>query len=252
VISGTPTTVGVSTFVVRAMDSYGCTGLSASFTVSVANPTTDFGDYSVFGAATQAASVDIRIGTAATDTEATTPANATATGDDTTGTDDEDLTMPSFTVGVATNLNVPVTITSPIVSARVNVFVDWNGDGDVLDTNETLTAQTVSAAGTTNLSFSLTAPAGTTAGTKYLRIRATEGATAPAFSGASTLKGEVEELLASDGEIARIYASLALYESQMPYIYPDRETFLKNSYAHEAARTGRHVYAERSWRLSPA
>jgi hypothetical protein len=66
------------------------------------------------------------------------------------------------------------------------------------------------------------------------------------------LKGEVEELLASDGEIARIYASLALYESQMPYIYPDRETFLKNSYAHEAARTGRHVYAERSWRLSPA
>jgi hypothetical protein len=214
VISGTPTTVGVSTFVVRAMDSYGCTGLSASFTVSVANPTTDFGDYSVFGAATQATSTALRIGTAATDAEITTPANATATGDDTTGTDDEDLTMPTttpgsatvwagqagnstlltmpaFTVGNATTLNIPVTLTSPVTAARLNVWADWNGDGDVLDTNETQTVQSVTSSGTRT--FSLTPPKGTIPGTKYLRIRLTDGSTAPAFSGTSTLAGEVED-----------------------------------------------------------
>ncbi|MCX6855265.1 MAG: PA14 domain-containing protein, partial [Verrucomicrobia bacterium] len=100
-------------------------------------------------------------------------------------------------IGAATTLTVPVTI--PVLAnvsgstSRVNVFVDWNGDGDVADTSETLAAQTVAAAGTTNLSFSLTPPVGTTAGTKYLRIRATESSTAPAFAGASALKGEVED-----------------------------------------------------------
>ena len=116
------------------------------------------------------------------------------TGDDTSGTDDEDLTMPIFTVGTSTTLAVPMTITAASLSgstACVNVFVDWNGDNDVADANETLAVQTVSATGTFN--FSLTPPVGTTAGTKYLRIRAAEGATHPGFSGTSTLKGEVED-----------------------------------------------------------
>lgn len=66
------------------------------------------------------------------------------------------------------------------------------------------------------------------------------------------LTGAADELLASEGEITRLYDSLACYESQMPHIYPDRQRFLQDSYAHEMARTGRPVYAERSWRLAPA
>ncbi|MBL9146894.1 MAG: putative Ig domain-containing protein [Verrucomicrobiaceae bacterium] len=159
----------------------------------------DFGDFSGFVSAGQIASADIRIGTAATDVNVSSPANATATGDDATGTDDEDLTMPSFTVGNVTNLVIPVVIPVPAAlsgsTARINVFADWNGDGDVADTNETLTAQTVAATG--NVTFSLSPPAGTTAGTKYLRIRITEGGVAPTFSGSLALKGEVEDYAVS-------------------------------------------------------
>jgi uncharacterized repeat protein (TIGR01451 family) len=160
-------------------------------------PNTDFGDYPSFASASQVMSADIRIGTNATDAEATNPTTGTATADDTTATYDEDLTMPSFVTGVTSNLVIPVNI--PVLAnvsgstSRINVFVDWNGDNGVADAGETQTVQTVAAAGTTNVTFALRPPIGTTAGTKYLRIRATEGSTAPTFSGASTLKGEVED-----------------------------------------------------------
>ena len=159
----------------------------------------DFGDH-VYGSlaastASQYISTFLRIGTAATDAEAADPSDANANKDNTTGTNDEDLTMPSFTVGTATNLVIPITQTKSSLTGTtyVNVFVDWNGDGDVADTNETQTVQTVTPNGTTNVTFSLTPPAGTTAGTKYLRIRTTEGTTAPTFAGASSFRGEVED-----------------------------------------------------------
>ncbi|MDZ4405378.1 GEVED domain-containing protein [Prosthecobacter sp.] len=157
-------------------------------------PETDFGDYGLFASATQVANSNIRIGTNATDTEASNPSTGTATADDTTGVDDEDLTMPALTAGTSTMLAIPVTVNAASLSgstARINVFADWNGDNDVVDTNETLSAQTVNISGTYN--FTLTPPAGITAGTKYLRIRISESSTAPIFSGASTLKGEVED-----------------------------------------------------------
>ncbi|MCX6857948.1 MAG: GEVED domain-containing protein, partial [Verrucomicrobia bacterium] len=157
---------------------------------------TDFGDYPSFTSASQRAdSALIRIGTAETDTEAANPATGLATVDDTTGTDDEDLTMPVFTVGATTTLSVPITATTSSLSgttARAIVFVDWNGDNDVLDANETLAVQTI-ANGTNTLSFSLTPPTGTGPGTKYLRIRVSETTATPTFSGASTLRGEVED-----------------------------------------------------------
>jgi hypothetical protein len=157
---------------------------------------TDFGDYPSFPSASQRAdSALLRIGTAATDAEAAYPTTGTATVDDTTGTDDEDLTMPVFTVGAATTLSVPITATLASLSgaaARAIVFVDWNGDNDVIDTGETLAVQTI-ATGTNTLSFSLTPPTGTVSGTKYLRIRVAETTATPAFSGASALRGEVED-----------------------------------------------------------
>jgi len=156
--------------------------------------TTDFGDYPSFASASQVANSAIRIGTNATDAEASNPTTGSATADSTTGVNDEDLTMPVFTAGISRILAIPVTVTTGSLSgstARLRVFVDWNGDNDVADTNETLTALTVSSSGTYN--FTLTPPAGTTAGTRYLRIRITEGSTAPNFSGTSSLKGEVED-----------------------------------------------------------
>ncbi len=71
------------------------------------------------------------------------------------------------------------------------MFADWNDDNDVLDANETLTAQTVGASGT--FSFTLSPPLGISPGTKYLRVRITEGSTAPLFNGSAALKGEVED-----------------------------------------------------------
>jgi len=156
--------------------------------------TSDFGDYPSFGSASQVANSVIRIGTNPTDAESSNPTTGAATTDNTTGTNDEDLTMPVFSAGISRTLAIPVTVTIGSLSgstARLRVFVDWNGDNDVADTNETLTAQTVSSSGTYN--FTLTPPAGTTAGTKYLRIRITEGSTAPNFTGTSSLKGEIED-----------------------------------------------------------
>ena len=158
-------------------------------------PSTDFGDYGLFASATQVANSNLRIGTNATDTEVSNPSSTTATEDNTTGVNDENLVMPVIlTTGTSTTLAIPVTMTAAALSgstARLRVFADWNGDNDVADTNESLSVQTVNASGTFN--FTLSPPAGTVAGTKFLRVRISEGSTTPAFSGSSTLKGEVED-----------------------------------------------------------
>ena len=133
--------------------------------------------------------------------------------------------MPAFTVGTATTLTVPMTITAASLSgstARVNVFVDWNGDNDVIDPNETLAVQTVSASG--SFAFSLTPPVGTTAGTKFLRIRAAEGATHPGFSGVSSLKGEVEDYAITVNAGNRTIGNLVWIDADNDGVKDDMET----------------------------
>jgi hypothetical protein len=157
---------------------------------------TDYGDYPGFSSASQYASAHVRIGTSGTDTEAANPASGAANADDTTGTDDEDLVMPTFTAGSTTSLVVPVTVdTSQLANnvARIRAYVDWNGDGDVSDSNESLSSQTVSTNGSSNVTFNLTPPFGISAGTKYLRLRISESTASLSFSGDATLKGEVED-----------------------------------------------------------
>ena len=236
--AATPQTSGVSTrsFVLtpgsQPTDARGETGFDAAsdnandanvnLTVDlgfVAQPT-DYGDFSGFGVATQTANSAIRIGTIATDAEASNPSNNTATGDNSTGTNDEDLTIPNFTLGTATTLSIPVTVTPASLTgsaARINVFVDWNGDGDVTDFNETQTVQSITGSGTRT--FSLTPPATTAAGIKYLRIRLTEGTTAPTFAGLSGFKGEVEDYAISVNcpSIAISPASLLGGMAEVPY-----------------------------------
>ena len=105
------------------------TGIANVVLTAVCPSTSDFGDYLGFPTAAQVPDTNLRIGTLATDAESVLASNATATGDDLVG-DDEDLTMPASPVGTATNLVIPITDASAI-AARVIVFVDWNGDGDV-------------------------------------------------------------------------------------------------------------------------
>ena len=62
------------------------------------------------------------------------------------------------------------------------------------DANETVTLSVANlVAGTNNITATLVPPAGTTPGTRYFRVRVTEGTTVPTFSGSSALRGEVED-----------------------------------------------------------
>lgn len=61
-----------------------------------------------------------------------------------------------------------------------------------------------------------------------------------------------ETLVATEAELRHLYDCLAMYESQMGFIYPDYETFIKDSMAYEKANSGQDIYAERSWSLTPA
>ncbi len=193
VISGTSTTTGTATFTVQSADANGCPG-TRTLSITTNPPVTDFGDYPGFAAASQTASTEIRIGAAATDVEPVNPTTGTANADDTTGTDDEDLVIPSVVSGGELNVNIPVTLSGSVSLGRIGVWADWNGDGDTLDANETVTLSSTGIIGGSNtITATFSPPAGTTVGTKYLRIIVVEGTTAPTFSSASTLKGEVED-----------------------------------------------------------
>lgn len=170
------------------------TGEVEDYLIAVNASTSDFGDYPSFPAASRLASSAIKIGSAATDTDAANPTTGTATADDTSGTDDEDLTMPTLFVGSSSSLSIPVTLSNPVTSGKIAVWADWNGDNDVSDTGEVVALSTSSpTTGTHTITATLTAPIGTSGGVKYLRIIATEGNVAPSFSGLSSLRGEVED-----------------------------------------------------------
>uniref|UniRef100_UPI0037C5313D GEVED domain-containing protein n=1 Tax=Prosthecobacter sp. TaxID=1965333 RepID=UPI0037C5313D len=193
VISGTPTATGTASFTVRSTDANSCAGTRA-LSITTNLPVTDFGDYPAFAAASQIASTEIKIGTAATDAEPVNPTTGTANADDTTGTDDEDLVIPSVVSGGDLNVNIPATLSGSVALGRIGVWADWNDDGDTLDANETVTLTSTGLIGGSNtVTATFSPPAGTTVGTKYLRIVVIEGTTAPVFSGTSALKGEVED-----------------------------------------------------------
>jgi hypothetical protein len=193
VISGAPTTAGTANFTVQSLDTNSCPGTRA-LSITTNLPVTDFGDNPAFAAASQIASTEIFVGTNATDVEPVNPATGAANADDTTGTDDEDLVIPSVVSGGDLNVNIPVTLSGSVTLGRIGIWADWNGDGDTLDTNEIVTLNSSGVIGGSNtVTATFSPPAGTTIGTKFIRIIVIEGTTAPVFSGASALKGEVED-----------------------------------------------------------
>jgi uncharacterized repeat protein (TIGR01451 family) len=120
--------------------------------------------------------------------------NAAANGDDTTGSpDDEDgVTVADLTLTQGSPANVRVRATNTTGSpATLYGFIDFNGDGDFLDANETATIAVPT--GSSNVEFTLpfgTVPLGSDAST-YARFRLSNQAGLTA-NGAST-SGEVED-----------------------------------------------------------
>jgi hypothetical protein len=61
------------------------------------------------------------------------------------------------------------------------------------------------------------------------------------------LKSKSETLVATADEVSKLYDCLVLYESQMKYLYPSYDAFVKDNLAYEQANAGKAVYAERFW-----
>jgi len=160
---------------------------------SAQSQTLDFSDYTSFGSASSTVITTLKIG-ATTDKESAITANATATGDDITGSDDEDgVTVPaSVALGVASGLTVNVTNTSG-GTTYLNVWIDFNRNGVLTDTGEQVAVNTTIANNTSNSNrtVNFTVPATASVGVAGVRVRLTS-TSGPGATGTSG-NGEVED-----------------------------------------------------------
>ncbi|HEX9933617.1 MAG TPA: FG-GAP-like repeat-containing protein, partial [bacterium] len=108
-------------------------------------------------------------------------------GDDNSGTDDEDgVTIPTLTKGGSAN--IPLSVTNATEKqAYLNAWVDWNHDGDWMDTAEQI-AQNQTVANGNNV-LAVQVPLGALSGTSTARFRL------------STLQDLTPTGLAQDGEV---------------------------------------------------
>ncbi|SKB07238.1 Putative Ig domain-containing protein [Prosthecobacter debontii] len=174
----------------------GGVGEVEDYVVTIAQPTTDFGDYSSLGAASSVVVTGLRIG-ATVDVEYAGTTNTTATGDDITGTDDEDgVTLPSMIAGAPATIPVVVTNTTGS-TAYLNVWMDFNGNGSLTDAGEQIATNVAVTTGSSNLTrnISFTVPATSLTGVNLgVRVRLTS--TASAASTGAAGNGEVEDYVA--------------------------------------------------------
>jgi len=190
VLAGTITSTTAATFTVSATDANNC-AVTSSYTITPA--TTDFGDFASFGTASSTYSSSLKIGVL-TDTESAATTNATATGDDITGIDDEDgVTLPAYIVQSAAG-SITVNVTNNTgASAFLNAWIDYNNNGVLTDSGEQVATNTVIATGTSNANktITFTVPATASVGTVGVRVRLTS-TSSPGSTGASG-NGEVED-----------------------------------------------------------
>jgi len=139
-------------------------GTNASFLLESDNA--DVGDAPVsYGNPTHTIA-GIRLG-ATVDADAALLNTATATGDDTDNTDDEDGVTLTPLLPVGETTVVPVSIQN--ASGFLNVWFDWNGDGDFADAGEQMVANQAVAVGTVNLNIAV--PATALIGPTFARFR---------------------------------------------------------------------------------
>ena len=126
------------------------------------------------------------------DTEGDGKPSAAANLDDTTGTpDDEDgvTFIGTLTSGNAGSISVFVTNSASVSNPYLDAWIDYNRDGDWLDSGEQIFSGAV-VAGTNTLN--LVVPSGTPAGQTFSRFRLHSGTTALAVTGLFA-NGEVED-----------------------------------------------------------
>ena len=161
--------------------------------VIILAPLTDFGDFSGAPDVSNTASSNLRLG-ALVDTEYASTANATATGDDVTGVDDEDgVTLPSMTAGAPVTLIARVTNNTG-ATGYLNAWIDFNNNGVFTDAGEQVSSNVLVASGTNNVnrSLNLTIPPTAATGVSVgVRVRLTNDIS-PGSTGAGGI-GEVED-----------------------------------------------------------
>ncbi|MFZ1387791.1 MAG: CshA/CshB family fibrillar adhesin-related protein [Thiolinea sp.] len=165
-------------------------GWAPAFTISSDNADTSDAP-STYGSSTHTLS-GIRLG-ASVDADSIILANATATGDDTNGTDDENgVTIPA-TLTASVAATIPVSIQT--AAGYLNAWIDWNQDGDFLDAGEQVATERSVAIGTTNLS--VTPPATASTGTTFARFRVCTNTSLCHTPTSVATSGEVEDYQAN-------------------------------------------------------
>ena len=187
VTSGTAT----HSIVVTVRDSYNC---ASTKNYSLIVQSRDYGDLSSLPAAASTIVSGLRMGSVATDADPATQTNASATADDTAGTDDEDgVTFSPMIMGSSSLITLKVT-NSTGSPAYINGWIDFEGNG-TMGAGEQVVSDQVVATGATDLSVDLTVPVPAVSfeGNVAARFRLTSTAT-PGVSGVAG-NGEVEDYL---------------------------------------------------------
>ena len=137
----------------------------------------------------------LRLGSVVADADDGTLQDATATADNTTGTNDEEgvSSFPYISTAALQVITVPVGVTNTTGSVATLVgYIDFNKDGDFLDAGEQSGSVSV-AANATSANVIFTTPTGLTAGTTYARFRISSTASEVASPVGAASSGEVED-----------------------------------------------------------
>ena len=142
---------------------------------------------------------EIYLGAVAPDIDLLAQNNATASGDDLDGTDDEDgVVLPTLYLGGLADITVTVNDlgTPPQKSAYLQAFIDFDGDGTFLQAGEQVATNlqdgdALDKDGTTNgtIRFEVAVPAGATTLPTFARFRWSTDSTGQAIA----FDGEVED-----------------------------------------------------------
>ncbi len=192
----------------------GNAGEVEDYTLTIAS-TTDYGDVPDTGTGTAAGNYKttlsddgarhtlvngLRLGSQI-DGDNGTLQNTAADADDTNGTDDEEgVTLPNtLTTEAGQTYTVPVNVTNSTGSNAFLVgYIDFNQDGDFLDTGETSATITVGTNAVTNprsFNVTFTTPTGIVAGNSFARFRLSNTRTQAESSIGNSTSGEVEDYL---------------------------------------------------------
>ncbi len=137
----------------------------------------------------------LRLGSVVPDADPGTLQDATATADNTTGTNDEEgvTSFPYISTAPLQVITVPVGVTNTTGSAATLVgYIDFNRNGVFSDPGEQSASVSI-AADATSANVVFTTPSGLTAGTTYARFRIGSTASEVTSSVGAASSGEVED-----------------------------------------------------------